>query len=637
MVRDLIWLGGLLLLLSVLPFQSLSGIPRDADPDDLPTASRPAAAVASYISTIRADFARRGVCGGWDDWPPVSGQVETLAVDRNRSDVPGLESHDPTSTLEQLLWSATLRIEQAAGAPLAAGYSIERGLGSISSSGFTLGAAHFGVLSALQHEDEFELAVVGADRLPGGFIVDVHGQDGRRIARLSSCDSVEAKGKVGSRFRWPDAQVNWQSAETATIAVLRSDGAGQDQAVERSAASATHSVRFEGVPAHHDGETFSITLRLLEGSDEVRGPFEAGDLSVTAGSVTRIERSPDRDDLWRVEIRPDSRRSVVIHWLDDADCLETDEACPSDRFAAAAPQEIVVPGPPITARALELPEYHSGLKLVSFEIQFSEPVFISHRELGKGALSVGAATLHSVRRPDGRRDLLEVTVLPHTGEDVTIELTREHSCTNGNRICLNDLRRLPAPLRVTIPAATVYLTFDDGPHPVYTPQILDILADYNARATFFVIGRSVKAFPQLIQRIVREGHTLANHTWNHDVLADLTQEEFDETVTRTQQALGVHATPCLRPPNFRVDDHTEPWAAELGLRLIMATAGTEDWARPGAGAIASRLFAAAKADAIIVLHDGGGDRSQTVEGLRYALWSLRGFRYSYDPICHPQP
>ena len=584
---------------------------------------------------MHADLARRGICRGWDGWPPVNDHAETGSVDSRRSHVPGLEPRGASTTQHQLLWSATQTVEQAERSPPISGYSVGLGLGSISSSGLTLGAAHFGVLSALQSEGGFVLELIGADSLPGGLIVDLQAQSGSRVAHLSTCDSIHSSSEVGTRFHWTDTQLNWKSAERTTISIFRPSAADQAHAPGQSAADANPLARFEGVPARHDGEAFSITLRLLERTDKNVSLSNAGTLVVSAGAVTKVERFAEGGSRWRVHVRPDGRRSVGIRWMANPRCHKADQSCLPDRVTASAPPEVVIPGPPITARVLELPEYHSGLTRVSFQIEFSEPLFTDLRDLSKRALQVGGAALDGVRRPDDRYDLLEVALAPRSGDDVTIELSRGRSCADRNRICLDDMPRLSDPLKLTIPAATIYLTFDDGPHPSYTPQILDTLADYNARATFFVIGCSAQAFPNLIQRIVREGHTLANHTWNHDVLAGLTRESFEETVTRAQQVLGEHATRCLRPPNLQVDEHTKPWAAELGLRLIMATSVTDDWLRPGADVIASRLLAAARPDAIIVLHDGGGDRSQTVEGLRTALQSLKSRNYSYEPICDP--
>ena len=192
----------------------------------------------------------------------------------------------------------------------------------------------------------------------------------------------------------------------------------------------------------------------------------------------------------------------------------------------------------------------------------------------------------------------------------------------------------------TLPAAptsdsgdVVYLTIDDGPHPVYTPQILDILARHNARATFFVVGYLVERYPAVIERIVAEGHQVGNHTWRHEDLTTLSRESFDETVARTQEILGEHATPCLRPPYGSRDAFTREWAASHGLALALWTVDTFDWRNPGAVTIADRIVAGATDGAIISLHDGGGDRSQTVEALEDALSRLSDTSIRFEPLC----
>ena len=141
------------------------------------------------------------------------------------------------------------------------------------------------------------------------------------------------------------------------------------------------------------------------------------------------------------------------------------------------------------------------------------------------------------------------------------------------------------------------------------------------------------AFPELIERIISEGHTLANHTWAHDDLLGLSEEAFDQTLLRTQQALGEHATPCFRPPYYRFDDETVKRAAKLGLRMILNTGDTSDWRLPGAEVISANIIAAARPNAILVLHDGGGDRSQTILALESALTVLRLKRYAFEPVC----
>ena len=183
------------------------------------------------------------------------------------------------------------------------------------------------------------------------------------------------------------------------------------------------------------------------------------------------------------------------------------------------------------------------------------------------------------------------------------------------------------------PGGVVYLTFDDGPHPTYTPQVLDILAGRGARATFFVLGSLAEARPELVARIVAEGHTVANHAWNHENLAGLPRSSFDDTVGRTQAVLADRATPCLRPPYGSIDAFTREWAASAGLDLVLWTVDTNDWRRPGAQVIADRIVRGATDEAIVLMHDGGGNRTQTVEGLELALDRLSGRGLRFEPVC----
>jgi len=179
----------------------------------------------------------------------------------------------------------------------------------------------------------------------------------------------------------------------------------------------------------------------------------------------------------------------------------------------------------------------------------------------------------------------------------------------------------------------VYLTFDDGPHPEYTPQVLEILSRHGVRATFFVIGSLAELYPGIIWRINAEGHTVANHTWNHEVLAGLSQEAFDNTVGRTQELLGALATPCLRPPYGSIDAFTHDWAANHGLEIALWNVDPADWRSPPAAEIAQHVVEHAHDGAIVLLHDGGGDRTQTILVLDTALSTLSSQGYRFEPLC----
>ena len=183
------------------------------------------------------------------------------------------------------------------------------------------------------------------------------------------------------------------------------------------------------------------------------------------------------------------------------------------------------------------------------------------------------------------------------------------------------------------PSPVIYFTFDDGPHPVYTPQVLDVLARYGARAMFFVIGSLADRYPGTVQRILNEGHTIGNHTWNHESLAGLPREEFDETVGRTQALLGNRSTTCLRPPYASMDAFTRDWAAEHGLSIETWDFSPQDWIQRPAHVMAQDIVDHARDGAILLLHDGGGDRTQTVLALDVALSYLSDQGFRFEPLC----
>ena len=176
----------------------------------------------------------------------------------------------------------------------------------------------------------------------------------------------------------------------------------------------------------------------------------------------------------------------------------------------------------------------------------------------------------------------------------------------------------------------VALTFDDGPS-VYTPQVLNILQANNVHATFFCIGEQIQYYPNYVQQEYSAGNVVANHTWDHPDLTTLSssdvQMQISKTSTIIQQTIGVQPT-LLRPPYGAINDNVKSQVAQLDLTPVLWSIDTEDWTLPGSDAIVNTALSQVGNGDIILMHDGGGDRSQTITALPQIIQGLqqRGLR-----------
>jgi peptidoglycan/xylan/chitin deacetylase (PgdA/CDA1 family) len=182
----------------------------------------------------------------------------------------------------------------------------------------------------------------------------------------------------------------------------------------------------------------------------------------------------------------------------------------------------------------------------------------------------------------------------------------------------------------------LYLTFDDGPHPQTTAQVVEVLDRYGARATFFVVGKQVRRWPDALRTAAAGGHTIANHTWSHRSLAGISLEEFSEQLIATENAiqekagdlLGPDYRPLyLRPPYGRVDATTEGYAAQSGYLVAKWDLDPQDWRRRGVEQIAGFVVGRAFPGAVVVLHDSGNE--QTVAALDTILRELSAQGYEF--------
>ncbi|TCC28655.1 polysaccharide deacetylase family protein [Kribbella sindirgiensis] len=172
----------------------------------------------------------------------------------------------------------------------------------------------------------------------------------------------------------------------------------------------------------------------------------------------------------------------------------------------------------------------------------------------------------------------------------------------------------------------LYLTFDDGPQHEWTPKVLQLLRKHKAQATFFVLGIQVAQYPELIAAERAAGHTVGNHTWDHKTLTLL-----PDAKVRQEIAMGVKSK-CLRPPTGATNTKIQAIAAAYHQRQVLWDVDTKDWEKPGAAHIENAIMAGARPGAIILMHDGGGNRSQTVAALDRALTKLTKLGYTYRAL-----
>ncbi|MFE3283445.1 bifunctional polysaccharide deacetylase/glycosyltransferase family 2 protein [Streptomyces sp. NPDC059233] len=198
---------------------------------------------------------------------------------------------------------------------------------------------------------------------------------------------------------------------------------------------------------------------------------------------------------------------------------------------------------------------------------------------------------------------------------------------------------------------TIALTFDDGPDPVWTPKVLDVLRRNQVHATFFTVGTQVAAHPELARRIVEDGHQIGVHTFTHTDLGAASawrrSLELRESQLAVAGAAGV-TTPLLRPPysstNEALSDadwDTVVQAGQEGYLTVLSTQDSEDWRRPGIARIIANSTPKGTDGQVLLMHDAGGDRSQTVAALEQLLPDLKkaGFRFTTvsDAVGLPSP
>jgi peptidoglycan-N-acetylglucosamine deacetylase len=202
-------------------------------------------------------------------------------------------------------------------------------------------------------------------------------------------------------------------------------------------------------------------------------------------------------------------------------------------------------------------------------------------------------------------------MIPQTFENVTV------SPTNGQKV--------------------IALTFNDGPS-TYTQQILDVLAKYSAKATFFEIGSSVEQYPEISKAVVAAGNQIASQSYSNasaDYLNKLSDDAVRTQLSKAQQAIanatGITTT-VIRPPGGNLSGNNIIAAGSLLTAAVGWDIDTDDWEKPGVNAIVSAATTGLKSGDIILLHDGGGDRTQTVTALDQICSTLVSEGYTFVTV-----
>ncbi|MFF3344851.1 glycosyltransferase [Streptomyces sp. NPDC002779] len=193
-----------------------------------------------------------------------------------------------------------------------------------------------------------------------------------------------------------------------------------------------------------------------------------------------------------------------------------------------------------------------------------------------------------------------------------------------------------------LPDRRLVLTFDDGPDPEWTPKVLDVLKKYDAHAVFFVTGTMTSRHPDLVRRMVEEGHEVGLHTFNHPDLSYQSKKRIDWELSQNQLAISGAAgirTSLFRPPysSFAAAMDNESWPVteyigSRGYITVVNNNDSEDWRKPGVEEIIRKATPKGREGAIVLMHDSGGDRHQTVEALDRFLPQMQERGYEFDNL-----
>ncbi|MEH2287491.1 polysaccharide deacetylase family protein [Nostoc sp.] len=188
--------------------------------------------------------------------------------------------------------------------------------------------------------------------------------------------------------------------------------------------------------------------------------------------------------------------------------------------------------------------------------------------------------------------------------------------------------------KLTPEQKVIALTFDDGPWPESTAQVLDILKKNQIKATFFLIGQNVKNYPGLVKREIAEGQVIGNHTWHHwyqFLNPQAAAYEIDHTADLIYQVTGIK-TNLFRPPGGIMHNGVASYARNSKYAIIRWSSDSVDYSRPAVPKLINNVFRKVKPGGIVLMHDGGGNRSKTVQALPEIIANFRKQGYKFVTI-----
>lgn len=192
-----------------------------------------------------------------------------------------------------------------------------------------------------------------------------------------------------------------------------------------------------------------------------------------------------------------------------------------------------------------------------------------------------------------------------------------------------DVRKNPLP-------GTVALTFDDGPNPVYTPQILAILKKYNIKATFFMVGENARKYPEIVKLVLADGHAIDSHTLTHPMLTKLNDTQLHKEIAEPQEIISniIGKKPvCLRYPFGASNEHVREAIRAQGITPVAMGWNSFDYDRPGVDKIVSNVVPYIHSGQIFLFHDGYDKREQTVAALPKIIDAIKKKGLGFSEIC----